>query len=73
MMGEESSTQEKGRISSQNIAAGTKVEQYTTLKYYISKGQQAVTMPDLSGETGVDAAADTGRSWTYSECSESIQ
>ena len=55
MMGEESSTQEKGRISSQNIAAGTKVEQYTTLKYYISKGQQAVTMPDLSGETGVDA------------------
>ena len=55
MMGEESSTQEKGRISSQNIAAGTKVEQYTTLKYYISKGQQAVTMPDLSGESGVDA------------------
>ena len=55
MMGEESSTQEKGRISSQNIAAGTKVEQYTTLKYYISKGQQTVTMPDLSGETGVDA------------------
>ena len=55
MMGEESSTQEKGRISSQNIAAGTKVEQYTTLKYYISKGPQAVTMPDLSGETGVDA------------------
>jgi len=55
MMGEEISTQEKGRISSQNIAAGTKVGQYTTLKYYISKGQQTVTMPDLSGETGVDA------------------
>ena len=55
MMGEENSTQEKGRISSQDIPAGTKVEQYTTLKYYISKGQQAVTMPDLSGETGVDA------------------
>ena len=55
MMGEENSTQEKGRISSQDIPAGTKVEQYTTLKYYISKGQQEVTMPDLSGETGVDA------------------
>ena len=55
MMGEENSTQEKGRISSQDIPAGTKVEQYTTLKYYISKGQQEVTMPDLAGETGVDA------------------
>ena len=55
MMGEENSTQEKGRISSQDIPAGTKVEQYTTLKYYISKGQQEVTIPDLSGETGVDA------------------
>ena len=55
MLGEENSTQEKGRISSQTIPEGTKVEQYTTIKYYISKGQQAVTMPDLSGETGVDA------------------
>ena len=55
MLGEENSTQEKGRISSQTIPQGTKVEQYTTIKYYISKGQQAVTMPDLSGETGVDA------------------
>ena len=55
MMGEENSTQEKGKISSQDIPAGTKVEQYTTLKYYISKGQQEVTMPDLSGETGIDA------------------
>ncbi|MBU5480410.1 Stk1 family PASTA domain-containing Ser/Thr kinase [Blautia sp. MSJ-19] len=55
MVGEEDSTQEKGRISSQDIPAGTKVEQYTTLKYYISKGQQTVTMPDVTGETGVDA------------------
>ena len=54
-MGEENSTQEKGRISSQDIPAGTKVEQYTTLKYYLSKGQQEVVMPDLSGETGIDA------------------
>ena len=55
MMGEENSTQEKGRISSQDIPAGTKVEQYTTIKYYISKGQQAITVPELSGQTGVDA------------------
>ena len=55
MMGEENSTQEKGRISSQDIPAGTKVEQYTTLKYYISKGQQEIKIPDLTGQTGVDA------------------
>ena len=55
MMGEENSTQEKGRISSQDIPAGTKVEQYTTLKYYISKGQQEIAIPDVSGQTGVDA------------------
>ena len=55
MMGEENSTQEKGRISSQDIPAGTKVEQYTTLKYYISKGQQEITIPDFTGQTGVDA------------------
>ena len=32
MVGEEASDQEKGRISSQDIPAGTKVEAYTTLK-----------------------------------------
>ncbi len=40
LMGEETSTQEKGKISSQDIPQGTKVERYTTVKYYISKGQQ---------------------------------
>ena len=55
MIGEENSTQEKGRISSQDIPAGTKVEQYTTIKYHISKGQQEITIPELSGQTGVDA------------------
>lgn len=64
MMGEESSTQEKGRISSQNIAAGTKVEQYTTLKYYISKGQQAVTMPGPFRRDRSGCKTDTGRSRT---------
>ena len=55
MIGEENSTQEKGRISSQDIPAGTKVGQYTTIKYHISKGQQEITIPELSGQTGVDA------------------
>ena len=55
LMGEESSTQEKGKISSQDIPQGTKVERYTTVKYYISKGQQALTIPTVSGQTGVDA------------------
>ena len=46
MVGEEASDQEKGRISSQDIPAGTKVEAYTTLKYYVSKGQEELTIPE---------------------------
>ena len=46
MVGEEASDQEKGKISSQDIPAGTKVEAYTTLKYYISKGQEELTIPE---------------------------
>ena len=30
-------------------------EQYTTIKYYISKGAQKITIPDVDGQTGVDA------------------
>ncbi len=54
-MGEEASNQAKGTISSQDIPEGSKVEQYTTIKYYISKGAQQVTIPDMDGRTGVDA------------------
>ena len=54
-MGEEASTQAKGTISSQDIPKGSKVEQYTTIKYYISKGTQQITIPDVDGQTGVDA------------------
>ena len=54
-MGEEASTQAKGTISSQDIPKGSKVEQYTTIKYYISKGVQQITVPDVDGQTGVDA------------------
>ena len=54
-MGEEASTQAKETISSQDIPKGSKVEQYTTIKYYISKGAQQITVPDVDGQTGVDA------------------
>lgn len=54
-MGEENSNQEKGRIASQNIAAGTRVEEYTTVEYYLSKGAQDVTIPDTDGYTGIEA------------------
>ena len=50
MIGEEASNQEKGRISSQDIPAGTEVQEYSTLKYYISKGAQEVTIPDIDGK-----------------------
>ena len=54
-MGEEVSTQEKGKISSQDIPADSKVEPYTTIKYYISKGAQQITIPEVDGQTGLDA------------------
>ncbi|MDD7220287.1 MAG: Stk1 family PASTA domain-containing Ser/Thr kinase [Clostridia bacterium] len=55
MMGEENSNQEKGKISSQDIPKGTKVQAYSTIKYYISKGAQQVSVPDVDGRTGIDA------------------
>ena len=55
MMGEEASDQEKGRIARQDIPAGTKVEAYTTLKYYLSKGREQLVVPNLDGETGYTA------------------
>lgn len=55
MIGEEASTQEKGRISSQDIPTGTRVEEYSTLKYYLSKGATDVEIPDTDGRTGIEA------------------
>lgn len=55
MMGEKASDQEKGRICEQDIPAGTMVEAYTTLKFYVSKGVQQVTVPDTDGRTGIEA------------------
>jgi serine/threonine-protein kinase len=55
LMGEEASTQEKGRISSQEITAGSKVEKNTTLKYYVSKGTEEIQIPSMDGVTGIEA------------------
>ena len=68
-----SSTQEKGRISSQDIPVREPmVEQYTTIKYHISKGQQEITIPELSGQTGVDAQQTARGYGTYCNCTERI-
>ena len=55
MIGEEPSDQEKGKISSQDIPAGTMVEAYTTLKYYISAGADDLVIPDFSNSTAIEA------------------
>ncbi len=49
--GEESSTVERGRISSQDIPAGSQVQEYSTLKYYTSKGIDTVTVPAYDSTT----------------------
>ena len=54
-VGEKASDQQKGLICEQDIPAGTKVEPYTTVKYYVSAGAQEVTVPDTDGRTGVEA------------------
>lgn len=71
MVGEEASSQEKGRISSQDIPAGTQVEAYTTLRYYISKGQEEVTIPSTEGTSSAaqQQAAANGEIW---KCTQSL-
>ena len=56
-MGEEASTQEKGKISSQDPVGGTQVEPNSTIKYYVSKGAVDVTIPNVDGYTGIEAQA----------------
>ena len=53
--GEEASTQEKGRISSQDPVKGSKVAKNTTINYYLSKGSAEITLSDLTGQTGIEA------------------
>ncbi len=45
--GEEASTQEKGKISSQDPVQGTKVAKNSTVNYYLSKGSESVTLTDI--------------------------
>ena len=54
-VGEEPSNYEKGLICRQEIQAGTMVEAYTTIKYYISLGTADMTMPYVDGMTGLEA------------------
>lgn len=54
-MGEEASTQEKGRICRQDVEPGTKVQAYSIVQYYVSKGAQEVKVPETDGRTGVEA------------------
>ena len=53
--GEEASTQEKGKISSQDPVKGTKIAKNSTINYYISKGSESITVPELSGQYGTTA------------------
>ena len=50
--GEEASTQEKGKISSQDPVQGTKVAKHSTVSYYLSKGSESVTLTDMFGQNG---------------------
>lgn len=72
MIGEENSTQEKGRISSQDIPAGTKVEQYTTIKYHISKGSAGNYNSGTFRSDRCGCTADSRGYGTYCNCTERI-
>ena len=54
-VGEEPSMYEKGLICRQEIEAGTRVESYTTIKYYISLGTAELTLPSVDGMTAIAA------------------
>ena len=53
--GEEVSDQAKGLISSQDPAAGQQVEKNTTIYYNLSKGEESLTVPDVTNRTQEDA------------------
>ena len=53
--GEEASTQEKGNISAQDPVKGTQIAKNSTINYYVSKGSEQITMPDLFGQNGATA------------------
>ena len=45
----------EGTVARQDVTAGTKVDAGTTVTYYLSKGSQNVSVPDLSGMTESEA------------------
>ena len=53
--GEEVTDQEKGLISSKDPEAGQKVEKNTTIYYNVSKGEESLTVPDVTNRTQEDA------------------
>ena len=53
--GEEASTQEKGKISSQDPIKDTKVAKNSTINYYLSKGSESFTLTDMFGQNGASA------------------
>ena len=53
--GEEVSDQAKGLISSHDPAAGQQVEKNTTIYYNLSKGEESLTVPDVTNRTQEDA------------------
>ncbi len=54
-VGEEPSNYTKGLISRQEIAPGSRVEAYTTIKYYISLGTADLTLPSVEAMTAIEA------------------
>ena len=54
-VGQEPSVQDRNLISRTVPAAGTPVEENSTVEYYLSTGSPNVTMPDLSQKTGIEA------------------
>ena len=55
ILGEQPSTQEKGKICSQETPAGSRVEKNTTINCYISSGTTEVVIPNTDGKTGIEA------------------
>ncbi len=53
--GEEVSDQAEGLISSQDPAAGQQVEKNTTIYYNVSRGEESLTIPDVTNRTQEDA------------------
>ena len=52
-VGEESSTEDQGRISSTDPPAGAEVEKNSTLRYYLSKGDRGLIVPAFTDVSAI--------------------